>query len=133
MRTVFVSGHLDLTEAEFAEHYIPRLKRAHEDGCRFVVGDARGADVMAQRFLGKLKASVVVYHMSDLPRNNPFQFPMVGGYHNDTMRDVAMTDASTEDLAWVRPGREHSGTAKNLLRRPISKAFVYPTCPLPRS
>ncbi len=28
-----------------------------------------------------------------------------------------MTAASTEDLAWVRPGREKSGTAKNLARR----------------
>jgi hypothetical protein len=30
---------------------------------------------------------------------------------------AAMTPASTFDIAWVRPGRERSGTAKNLLRR----------------
>ena len=27
------------------------------------------------------------------------------------------TNVSDEDLAWVRPGREKSGTAKNILRR----------------
>lgn len=28
-----------------------------------------------------------------------------------------MTAVSDYDIAWVRPGRENSGTAKNLLRR----------------
>ena len=28
-----------------------------------------------------------------------------------------MTNASTDDIAWVRPGKENSGTAQNLARR----------------
>ena len=64
----FVSGHLDLTDEEFARHYVPLIADAVARGWRFVVGDA-------------------------------------------------MTAASSRDIAWVRPGRERSGTARNLRRR----------------
>lgn len=37
-------------------------------------------------------------------------------------RDEALTAASTFDIAWVRPGRERSGTARNLQRRARTQA-----------
>lgn len=117
MRTVFVSGHLDLTAIEFDIHYGPRLLDAVQRGCRFVVGDARGADTLAQEALRDLGATVTVYHMFESPRNNVGAFPTAGGFDSDHSRDSAMTAASDEDLAWIRPGRERSGTAKNLSRR----------------
>ena len=43
-----VSGHLDLTDVEFQTHYAPQLEQAVARGCRFVVGDARGADLLFQ-------------------------------------------------------------------------------------
>jgi hypothetical protein len=116
-RTVFVSGHLDLTEAEFNEHYRPRLSNFHQEQCSFVVGDAAGCDVMTQLCLRDLGASVTVFHMFTSPRNNPANHSTRGGFSSDEERDSAMTQASTEDLAWVRPGRERSGTARNLKRR----------------
>lgn len=117
-RHVFVSGHLDLTPEEFAEHYAPRLLAACRDGAVFHVGDARGADAMAQELLASAGAEVVVYHMLDSPRNCASdRFELVGGFTSDDARDAAMTAASTEDVAWVRPGRERSGTARNLARR----------------
>lgn len=119
MSCVFVSGHLDLTEAEFLQNYVPRLFQAHQAGARFVVGDARGCDTMAQAYLQGLGADVTVYHMFTSPRNN-VGFPTAGGFETDLARDEAMTAASTEDIAWVRPGREKSGTAKNLARRSSS-------------
>ena len=116
--TVFVSGHLTVSDAEFAEHYVPALERALAAGASFVVGDARGADQMAQRWLSEHGAAkVTVFHMFESPRCNEGGFPLRGGYCSDDERDAAMTTASTEDLAWVRPGREKSGTAKNLARR----------------
>lgn len=124
MRHVFVSGHLDLTNEEFVEHYAERLRAARLDGDSapnltvFHVGDARGADIMAQEFLEGLRAPVIVYHMLVAPRNicgRPHQ--IIGGFTSDKERDEAMTAATTEDIAWVRPGREKSGTAKNLARR----------------
>lgn len=128
----FVSGHLDLTEAEFAAHYEPALRAAIAEGASFVVGDARGADLMVQRFLNlhvRPKSRVTVFHMLDTPRNN-IATPasqLRGGYESDTARDEAMTAASTADIAWVRPGRETSGTAKNLARR--KRGVVLPLPP----
>ena len=129
--TYFISGHMDLTPAEFDEHYAPKIReaamRSHN---RFVVGDAPGCDAMAQRFLMDLdvgqdereRAEFHVYHMLSQPRNcveglSPVE--LRGGFASDAERDAAMTEASDEDIAWVRPDKKkrRSGTAKNLDRR----------------
>ncbi len=112
----YISGHLDLTPAEFEAHYRPALDAALARGEAFVVGDARGTDAMAQNYLLGKTTAVVVYHMFTAPRNNA-GFPMVGGFESDTPRDERMTADSHQDIAWVRPGREKSGTQKNLDRR----------------
>jgi hypothetical protein len=116
----FISGHLDLTEQEFQEHYAPRIDLAIARGATFVVGDARGTDALAQAYLQRQGASAIVYHMLESPRHNA-GFPTRGGFQNDSERDAAMTRDSAEDLAWVRPGREKSGTAKNIQRRAAQK------------
>jgi hypothetical protein len=116
---VFVSGHLDLSDKEFDEFYVPKLLSYCKSGAHFVIGDARGADSKAQIFLrDRGYPHVVVYHMFARPRINA-EFPTRGGFGSDAERDAAMTLASDEDLAWVRPGRETSGTAKNLARRAL--------------
>ena len=112
----FISGHLDLTQAEFDEHYEPHIWTAVMEGASFVVGDARGADLLAQGCLKDLCADVTVFHMLDKPRHNA-GFPLRGGFISDDERDAAMTAHSQRDIAWVRPGRERSGTARNLARR----------------
>lgn len=117
MSTYFISGHLDLTDEEFITFYVPKLTSAiTEPGVRFVVGDACGADIMAQVWLKGRASDVTVYHMMDTPRYNR-GFPTKGGYITDRERDEALTLDSDDDIAWVRPGREKSGTAKNLKRR----------------
>ena len=124
MGTYFVSGHLDLTVDEFREHYAPRLSTALQDDAdtAFVVGDARGCDLMAQLYLRDARAlRVQVFHMLERPRNNVGGFPTVGGFTSDAARDAAMTAASDADIAWVRPGRTTSGTAANLARRYFGK------------
>lgn len=113
----FVSGHLDLDDAEFAAHYVPQISEAQARGCRFIVGDARGADLLFQRHAHAHGLAVTVFHMFERPRHNVGDFPRVGGFTSDAARDEAMTAASALDIAWVRPGRERSGTAKNLARR----------------
>ncbi|MEO1432647.1 MAG: hypothetical protein AAFV71_26950 [Cyanobacteria bacterium J06633_8] len=112
----FISGHLDLTPAEFNEYYRQKIENALLNNQGFVVGDARGADTLAQQYLlGKTKA-VVVYHMFESPRNNA-GFPTYGRFQSDAERDEQMTRDSHQDIAWVRVGREKSGTQKNLDRR----------------
>jgi hypothetical protein len=134
----FVSGHLDLTQSEFGRHYAPRIKEILEhasdaEQTGFVVGDARGADEMTQNMLAAYLfvhpgrtgfISVAVYHMLDKPRNNKGGFPTQGGFKTDELRDCAMTLVSDADLVWVRPGRERSGTAKNITRRVNLQAKV---------
>ena len=118
MTMYFVSGHLDLTEEEFEEHYVPKLVGAIQKGGSFVVGDAPGCDTMAQQYLRG--AAVTVYHMLEMPRNLRCDtFDTVGGFRTDEERDAAMTEASDEDIAWVRPGFENSWTAKNIGRRQL--------------
>ena len=120
----FISGHLDLTQAEFVEHYRPQIDKAVAEGASFVVGDARGTDVMAMLYLAGIRArvgqtaSVTVFHMLVKPRHNA-GFPLRGGFKTDDERDAAMTAHSQRDIAWVRPGRERSGTAKNIARRQL--------------
>lgn len=113
----FISGHLDLTPEEFQEHYVPQLEEAVQAGGRFVVGDANGADTMAQDYLRRRTADVTVFHMFERPRNNVGYFPTMGSYKTDKERDEAMTQCSDADILWVREGREKSGTAKNRDRR----------------
>ncbi|MEO1762228.1 MAG: hypothetical protein AAFR83_09700 [Cyanobacteria bacterium J06629_18] len=112
----FISGHLDLTPAEFDEHYRPQIDVALSKNQGFVVGDARGADTLAQQYLFDKTEAVVVYHMFESPRNNP-GFPTCGGFQSDEERDEQMTGDSHQDIAWVKPGRKKSGTQKNLNRR----------------
>jgi hypothetical protein len=127
MLTIFISGHLDLTAKEFNTHY----RHPIDDFLlmpfvRFVVGDARGADRLAQEYLASRDASVTVYHMFSSPRNNVGGFKTVGSFSSDEARDTQMTYDSDLDIAWVRPGHEFCGTQKNLDRRKVlSKTQSY--------
>jgi hypothetical protein len=115
----FVSGHLDLTDAEFHDHYRSKLLAAIYMRCTFVVGDAKGTDTMAQKFLAQHRYDneILVYHMLKKPRYKAKGLHSRGGFKSDEERDRQMTCDSHYDIAWVRPGREKSGTADNLARR----------------
>lgn len=114
----FVSGHRDITQEEFEEHYIPLLDAAMDNGGRFVVGDCMGVDIKAQEYLAEMSYPLVeVYHMFTHPRYHVDLYPTVGGWKSDVDRDWGMTIASDVDIAWIREGKERSGTAQNLWRR----------------
>lgn len=121
MATAFISGHLDLTENEFNEHYREEIRQALKRGDSFVVGDAPGADSMAQGYIAVMPypVNVTVYHILETPRHNVGDFKTSAHYANQNAKDAAMTYASDYDIAWTRPGREgeRSGTGRNILRR----------------
>lgn len=119
----FVSGHLDLSQDEFEKQYVPLISKAIANGHDFVVGDARGADTMAQEYLRDMAVAghlepmqVRVFHAYNQPRHN-LGFESVGGFASQSAKDASMTKASDYDVAWVRKGREDSGTARNIERR----------------
>lgn len=127
----FISGHLDLTIDEFTANYKPQIDEALKDNdSSFIIGDARGADLMAQKYLNNKTSKITIYHMFDKPRNNIFNSTTVGGFKSDEERDAAMTRDSEKDILWVRPielqkkllGKKFkeghvTGTEKNRLRR----------------
>ena len=134
MKIAHISGHYDLSEAEFERHYRPQIDEAIAHGDHFIVGDANGADVEAQQYLfARLGASdrVRVFHMLDRPRHNA-GFATVGGFDSDEQRNEAMTRQSDYDIAWVRHGFEHAGTARNLERRQRQIAASDGVPPAPR-
>ena len=126
--TYFISGHRDITEEEFERNYKIALETAlnEVEGCRFVVGDYHGLDIMSQNYLvdvlGVDPDRITVYHMLEAPRNiNPKIKNTVGGFESDHERDAAMTYASVDDIAFVRDCTKMSGTAENILRRYMLK------------
>jgi len=118
VKIAFVSGHLSVTETEFLAHYAAQIDTAIAAGDSFVVGDANGVDKLAQEYLASRisKDRVTVYHAYQAPRHNQ-DFYTVGGFPSQNAKDKAMTEASDYDIAWVRAGREDSGTARNIARR----------------
>lgn len=126
--TYFISGHRDITEEEFEANYQEKLNYVvseHED-CKFVVGDYHGVDIMAQNYLIDVlqvdPSRITVYHMLEQPKNiNPKIIKLKGGFSSDDERDSAMTNASFEDIAFVRDNKKISGTAENILRRCLLK------------
>ena len=123
-KTYFISGHRDITDDEFERFYQTSINFAIDttDDVRFVVGDYQGTDIKAQDYLVNVlqfdPEKICVYHMFDKPRNiNPKIVNTVGGFKTDEERDAAMTNASFDDIAFVRNYTELSGTAQNILRR----------------
>lgn len=132
-KTYFISGHLDLTESEFNEHYISKIQYALNNNYNFVIGDARGADSLAQKYLlntAQKHNIVTIYHMFEKPRNNYGNWKTIGGFKDDDTRDSQMTYDSDDDILWIRSIEEQkkrlggkynpshiNGTTKNAMRR----------------
>lgn len=86
-----------------------------------MVAECQGADQMAQDYLiacGVAPIGVTVYHMLKSPRYLAHRgMCTLGGFTSDEERDAAMTKDSDCDIAFIRKGKESSGTAQNILRR----------------
>lgn len=122
MKTYFISGHRNITNEEFENNYESALYEASCEQAYFVVGDYYGVDIMAQNYLVDTlnidPDRITVYHMFESPRNiNPKIKNTKGGFTSDSERDAAMTEASDEDIAFVRDPKKWSGTGENILRR----------------
>lgn len=125
----FISGHGNITFEEWLNQYKPSIDQALAEEASFIIGDFRGTDTLSMEYLKDKTASVTITHCFSNPRykadtggllSNEWKY--VGGFANDTERDTFMTENSDADIAWIRLGREKSGTAKNLKRRKIKFA-----------
>ena len=118
----FVSGHRDLTQEEFDRHYVYLLDRVLADDpyAEFVVGDWEGCDSIFVKYMEEYytDARIHIFYVYE-PRIsegefNEYRFHECNNYDDC---DEAMTRHSNFDIAWIRPGREDSHTAKNIKRR----------------
>jgi len=135
-----ISGHVDLTTTEFKAHYEEKILAAIQANHKFIVGSARGGDLMGLQCLLEHKvdpSNITVYCFNqgqdDLEVAKSFQTTYgvltKVGYSSYTNRDKAMTDESDEDILWVRSSDECkamygdkyivriSGTEHNKIRR----------------
>lgn len=128
----FISGHRDLSYEDFKKYYIPKIKEVVEEDPRaeFIVGDCDGVDKYAMDYIfNNIMCDLTIYHISSKPNNTPnnkhpgslvssYKYIYFrGGFKSDEERDVAMTEHSDRDIAFIRKGKESSGTAQNILRR----------------
>jgi len=129
MTTYFISGHTNLTAEEFNMHYKDKIVEKVKEGSRFLIGDSRGADFLARKFL-RGYSEVIIYHVGSKPKGLTYDFKIKSGFEDDESRDIAMTNDSSEDILWIRPLDEYkkllgnrynpmhiSNVVKNFLRR----------------
>lgn len=119
----FISGHRDLTWEEFTLWYAPTISSIYycDVDAHFILADCEGCDRMAQNYLSALGipySRIMIYHMHEEPSYlADGDWDTMPGYDNDIDRDTAMTRDSDKDIAFIREGKENSGTAQNILRR----------------
>ena len=121
----FVSGHRDLTQEEFDRHYVYLLDRVlADDPCaEFIVGDWEGCDTLFVNYIKTYKDIKVNICYKDDGSINPQPRIFKQNHGVDIILptydecDSYMTFDSDFDIAWIRPGREDSHTAKNIKRR----------------
>lgn len=124
----FISGHRDLTQEEFDTYYVELIDEIMRNDAfaEFVVGDWEGCDTMAINFLLEQidYHPITIYHVEEEPRikyGNESVLNVENVYSvklkNYDECDAKMTKDSVFDVAWIRPGREDSHTAKNIKRR----------------
>ena len=125
--TYFVSGHRDLTQEEFNEHYIPLIDRVIKEDpwAEFVVGDWEGCDtIFVEYMISKHSYPDIIVTCVENPRIKPFgedlfhycrTYSKLCNTYDEC--DAFMTQESDFDIAWIRPGKEDSHTAKNIKRR----------------
>lgn len=120
----FISGHRDITRAEFEYWYVPIIKNAVERDkhARFVLGGCEGVDSMALEYLDELAFNpdrVTIYYNA---KETKYLFTCNSkGFDSYEEADQNMTKDSDIDIAFIRPGKEDSYTAKNILRRYLMK------------
>lgn len=122
-KTFFISGHVDATYQEFISIYATAIKNAVTNyNAFFYIGDCSGIDILAQNYLVDVlninPNRITVCHMNDKPENiNPKIINVIPNFMTHEERDAFMTSMSDEDIAFIRVGKNGSGTANNILRR----------------
>lgn len=118
----FVSGHRDLTKEEFEKYYVPFIDFviSEDNYASFVVGDWEGCDSMFVQYMEESYTDIpilILYVFTPRITGGNYNRYNFREYNTYDECDAFMTKYSHFDIAWIRPGREDSHTAKNIKRR----------------
>jgi hypothetical protein len=121
MRVYLISGHRDITLEEFQNYYAGKIRKSNAEfsNCVYIVGDNPGCDKYAQEYLRKIGVSptrVIIYYRNATPPVNAYKCK-TKAFDTGNEKNIAMTNDSTHDIAWVRPGEIDSEPGKNIERR----------------
>jgi len=136
-KTVFISGHMDLSEKEFDTYYRKKIDEYCEQGFGFIIGGATGADELALKYILSKNSKIIVCLPDD--EIDVLKKRIGEGIKNVSMishfkniknekdeklvskfqcRDIFMTNSSSIDLAFLRQyAGAGSASAENLYRR----------------
>jgi hypothetical protein len=134
-RIAMISGHIAITPADFATHYLPAIDLAISRGDYFILGDAQGTDILALDYLLQHGGPLIKHRITIYPSrpHNIAKFEAMGlgtsrsppeetparecstrgrrrrqrdPQTRHLQRDRRMTMASDCDILWVRSDEE---------------------------
>jgi hypothetical protein len=121
--THFITGHLDISDAEFTAHYVPQLQQAlKEPDSQFVMGAAPGVDTRARQWLiaeGVSPKRITVYILERFMEavNITDGCNIIVAFPSHETCDQAMSAVSHYCIAWVRPEAEQRAIIEAMIAR----------------
>lgn len=127
--TIMISGQMSVTKDQFNKYYKPRIDsfikdNKNEKPVTFLVGGAKGTDMLAQEYLrdkvgdGKVRVIVndIIGEYNVLDKKS---YGHVAVCSKFTERDAYMTCNSSDDIAFITADEKSigSGTFTNIVRR----------------
>lgn len=122
--TIYIFGNGNISFQDFKFHYEEVINRCLQDeNVTFLLCDFRGTDTLAMELLKCTSSNVSVYHIGEKPRYLPDKFKtkvaswkLIGGFENDSQRDMEVIHACTHFIAvdFNSDEKRISGTQKNI-------------------
>lgn len=116
----YITGHRDLSKEEFSKIYIPEIDRIirEDSNAVFLVGVCEGVDLYTRQYLIKYNIRLQIYgpYFEFDHINNITQVHFLVSYENAANKMIENSDIT---IGFIKPGRESSFTALNILKRYI--------------
>jgi hypothetical protein len=116
----YITGHRDLSKEEFNRIYLPKIDDIirEDSNAVFLVGACEGVDLYTRQYLIKYNIRLQIYgpYFESDHINNITQVHFLVSYENAANKMIENSDIT---IGFIKPGRESSFTALNILKRYI--------------
>lgn len=134
----FCSGYKDITNDEFEDFYIPRLKEIIQNtNSKYILGDSNTFNLKCLEYLLSQNidvTNITIHCIKDVNNGNEELQTLIKKYNlscveflNKNERDEFSTNISTDDILWIRDEDSNDLNAsrvyRNYLRRLKQKAL----------